>query len=167
MFLLAQLGQSAIHLIDGYRAMLDVDQLMRIAPKKTNHAVERMDGDAVAICILPRRRDDRTQRNVLQFADPLERRAHLSPFNGKLMLVIDVLIGAAAASAEIWALWRDAIGRTLFNFDQLCFGELLLFPYDFGRNHLVLNGVRNKNGFALFSRDAFSAERHVFDFQIN
>src|SRR2546430_12062743 len=83
------------------------------------------------------------------------------------MLVIDMLIRAAAASAEIWALWRDAIRRTLLNFDQICFGELLLFPDDFGGNQFALNGVRNKNGFALFPSDAFSAERDVLNFQIN
>ena len=81
------------------------------------------------------------------------------------MFVIDVLIRAAAASAEIRALWRDAIRRTLLNFDQLCFGELLLFPDDFGGNQFALNGVRNKNGFALFPSDAFSAKRDVLNFR--
>jgi len=79
------------------------------------------------------------------------------------MLIIDVLIRAAAASAEIRALWRDTIRRTFLNFDQLCFGELLLFPHDFGRNHLALNGVRNKNGFALLPTDAFSAKRDILN----
>src|SRR5438477_978873 len=83
------------------------------------------------------------------------------------MLVIDMLISAATASAEIWALRRDAIRGTLLNFEQLCFGELFLFPDNFRRNKLVLYRVRNKNGFALFPRDAFSAEGDVFDFQIN
>jgi hypothetical protein len=106
-------------------------------------------------------------RNILQFADSLERVAHLSPFNRKLMLVIDMLIRAATASAEIRALWRDAIRRTLLNFNQISFGELLLFPHDFGGNQFALNGVRNKNGFALFPSDAFSAERDVLNFQIN
>src|SRR5213083_515948 len=139
---------------------------MRIAPKKTDHAVLRVHGDAVAIRVLPWRRDYRTHGNILQFADSLERIAHLSPFNRNLMLVIDMMIRAAAASAEIWALWRDAIRRTLLNFDQICFGELLLFPDDFGGNQFALNGVRNKNGFALFPSDAFSAERDVLNFQI-
>jgi hypothetical protein len=136
---------------------------MRIALEKTDHAIVRVHGDAVAIRVMPRRRDYRTHGNILQFADSLERLARLSPLNRKLMLVIDVLIRAAAASAEIRALWRDAIRRTLLNFDQICFGELLLFADDFGRNQFALNGVRNKNGFALFSRDAFSAERDVPD----
>jgi hypothetical protein len=140
---------------------------MRIAPKKTDHAVLRVHGDAVAIRVLPRRRDYRTHGNIFQFADSLERVARLSPFNRKLMLVIDMLIRAATASAEIRALWRDAIRRTLPNFNQIRFGELLLFPHDFGGNQFALNGVRNKNGFALFSSDAFSAERDVLNFQIN
>ena len=164
MFLFAQLRQGAIDLLARDRATLDINQTMRIAPKKTDHAVLRVHGDAVAIRVLPRRRDNRPHGNILQFADSLERVAQLSPFNRKLMLVIDVLIRAAAASAEIWALWRDAIRRTLLNFDQLCFGELLLFPDDFGGNQFALNGVRNKNGFALFPSDAFSAERDVLNF---
>src|SRR5512132_1736136 len=140
---------------------------MRIAPKKTDHAVLRVHGDAVAVRVLPRRRDYRTHGNILQFADSLKRVAHLSQFNRKLMLVTDMLIRAATASAEIRTLWRDAIRRTLLNFNQICFGELLLFPDDFGGNQFVLNGVRNKNGFALFPSDAFSAERDVLNFQIN
>jgi hypothetical protein len=80
------------------------------------------------------------------------------------MFVTDVLIRAAAAPAEIRTLRRYAIGRTLFNFDQLCFGELLLFPYDFGGHDLALNRVRNKNGFALFASDAFSAKRDIRNF---
>ena len=113
-----------------------------------------------------RRRDNRTHWNVLEFADSSKSIPDLSPFDRKLMLIIDVLIRAAAASAEIWALWRDAIGRTLFNFDQLCFRKLLLFPHDFGRNYLVLNGVSNKNGFAMFASDTLSAKRDIFNLQI-
>src|SRR5439155_1842996 len=103
----------------------------------------------------------------LQFADPLERFAHLSPFNRKLMFITNVLVGTATASAEIRAFWCDAIRRTLLNFNQICFGELLLFPHDFGGNQFAFNGVRNKNGFALFPSDAFSTERDVLNFQIN
>ena len=134
MFLFAQLRQGAIDLLARDRATLDINQTMRIAPKKTDHAVLRVHGDAVAICVLPRRRDYRTHGNILQFADSLERVAQLSPFNRELMFVIDMLIRAAAASTEIRALWRDAIRRTLLNFNQLCFGELLFFPDDFGGN---------------------------------
>src|SRR5258708_25107771 len=140
---------------------------MGIELKKPDHAVLRVHGDAVAIRVLPLRRDYRTHGNILQFADSLERVAHLSPFNRKLMLVIDMLIRAATASAEIRALWRDAIRRTLPNLSQIRFGELLLFPHDFGGNQFALNGVRNKNGFALFPSDAFSAEPDVLNFQIN
>src|SRR6476619_6668492 len=163
MFLLAQLPQGAIDLLPRDRAALDINQTMRIAPKKTDHTVQRVHGDAVAICVLPRRRDYRTHWNILQFADSLERVAQLPPFNRELVLVIDVLIRAAAASAEIWALWRDAIRRTLLNFHQLCFAELLLFRHDFGGDQCAINGVRNKNSFALFPSNALSAERDVLN----
>jgi hypothetical protein len=78
-----------------------------------------------------------------------------------------MLICASAASAEILTFWRDAIRRALSNFDQLCFGELVLFPYDFGRNQFAFNGVRNKNSFALFPGNALSPKRDVLNFQIN
>jgi hypothetical protein len=113
------------------------------------------------------RRDNRPHGNVLHFADSLKRITHLSPFNRKLMLVIDMLISASTASAEIWALRRHAIRGTLPNGDQLCFGELLFFADDFRRDKLVLYRVRNKNGFAQLPRDALSPEGDVFDFQIN
>src|SRR6476620_254350 len=167
MFLLAQLLQGAIDLLARARAALDINQTMRIAPKKTDHAIQRVHGDAVAICVLPRRRDYRTHWNILQFADSLKRVAQLSPFNRELVLVIDMLIRAAAASAEVRALWRDAIRRTLLNFHQLCLAELLLFPDNFGGDQFAINGVRNKNSFALFPSNAFSAERDVLNFQIN
>src|SRR5262249_40460084 len=121
MFLFAQRRQGSIDLFARNRATVDIKQMMRIAPEKTNHPVLRVHGDAVAVRVLIRRRNNRTHGSVLQFADALERDSYLSPFNGKLMFISDVLICAAAASAEIWALWRHAIGRTLFNFDQLCF----------------------------------------------
>src|SRR5262245_46145139 len=100
MFLFAQLCQGAIDLVTRNRATLDINQTMRITPEKTDNAVQCVDGDAVAICVRPRRRDNRTHGNVLQFADSLEGVPHLSPFNRQLMFVIDVLIRAAAASAE-------------------------------------------------------------------
>src|SRR5918996_3546251 len=109
----AQFRQRAIHFVARNRAALDIDQAVRIAPEKTDYAVLRVHRDPIAICVLPRRRDDRTHGKLLQFADSLECVTHLSPFNRKLMLVIDVLIRAAAAPAEIRALWRDAIRRTL------------------------------------------------------
>src|SRR5512133_1208597 len=83
------------------------------------------------------------------------------------MLVIDMLICAATASAEIRALWRDAIRGTLLNFDQICFGVLLLFPDDFCGNRFAFDRVGNKDGLALLPRHAFSPERDVLNFQID
>src|SRR5215831_1644348 len=121
--------------------------MMRIAPKKSDHSILCVHGDAVAIRVLPGRRNDWPDRNVFEFSNSLQRIAHLSPFNRKLMFVIDVLIRAAAASTEIWASWRDAIRGTLLNFDQVCFSKLRLVPDDFRRNKLPLNRVRNKDRF--------------------
>src|SRR6476660_9996827 len=147
MFLLAQLREGAIDLLARDRATLDIIQTMRIAPKKTDHAVQRVHGDAFAICVLARRRDYRTHWNILQFADSLKRVAQLSPFNRELVFVIDMLIRAAAAAAEIRAFWGAPIRRIRPNTSQIPCGELLLSPDDFGGNQSPLNGVRNEKGF--------------------
>src|ERR1043166_4798718 len=105
----AQRRQRAIDLFARDRATLDIKQLTRIATEKTNHAVLGVHGDAVAIRILVRRGNNRSYWKILELADSLERLAHLSPLDGKLMFVSDVLVRAATASAEIRALWRYAI----------------------------------------------------------
>src|SRR6266404_9127797 len=136
---------------------------MRVAPEKTDLPILRVNGDAIAICVLLRRRDDRPHWNILEFANPLESVPHLSPFDCKLMFVADVLVSASSASAEIRTLRRYAMRRHFLDFDQFRFGKLLFLADDFGRNHLALNSVRDKDSFAVFSRDAFSAESDVFD----
>ena len=80
------------------------------------------------------------------------------------MFVANVLVSAAAAPAEIVTLRLYAMRRTFLDLDQFRSGELLFLPHDFGRNELALNSVRNKDGLALFSGDAFSAESNIFDF---
>jgi len=144
--------------------MLDINQLVRIAPEKADHAFLRMHSYAVAISILLRRRNDWSHRNILELADSLERIAHLSPFDRKLMFVADVLVSASAASAEIRALRFDTIRGGLLHLDEFRFGKLLFLAHDLGRDQLALDSVRNKDGLALFSGDAFSAEGYVFDF---
>src|SRR4051812_40276637 len=167
MFLFAQLRKCVIDFAARDWAALDIDQTMRVAAKKTDHLVLRMHGNAVAISVLPRRRNYRTHGNILQFADPLERVAHLSPFYRKLVFVADMLICAAAASAKISALWRHAIRRTLLNVDQFRFGELFLFAHDFGRNDFALNRVRNKHSLTLLPRHTFPTKSDVLYFQID
>ena len=90
---------------------------MRLAAEKTDHAVLRVHSDAIAICVLLGRRDDRPHRNVLEFADSLERITNLSPFDRKLMFVADVLVSASTAPAEIRTLRCYAIRRALLYFD--------------------------------------------------
>src|SRR5439155_24556698 len=120
--------------------MLDVQQAMRIAPEKTNHAVLRVHSDAIAVCVLLGRRDDRSHRNVVDFADSLESFANLSPFDRKLMFVPNVLVSASSAAAEIGTFWFHTIRRALFYLDQLRFGELLFHAHHPGGNHLAFGG---------------------------
>src|SRR5438874_9217416 len=159
----AYFRERAIDFIARNRAMLDVDQSMGIAAEKTDRPILCVHGDAIAICVLPGRRDDRPHWNILEFADPLERIAHLSPFDRQLMFVANVLVSASSASAEIRTLWFHAMRRSFLNLGQCRFGELFFLTHDFSGNELVLDSVRNKDGFALFSRDAFSAESDIFD----
>ncbi|PYL81472.1 MAG: hypothetical protein DMF21_05310 [Verrucomicrobia bacterium] len=88
---------------------------MRIATEKTDHAILRVDSDAIAISILLERRDDWPHRNVSEFADALQSIAHLAPLNRKLMFVVDVLIRASAATAKVWALRCNAMRRAFLN----------------------------------------------------
>src|SRR5438046_8208618 len=146
------------------RAMLDVDQSVRITSEKTDHTLLRVNSDAIAISILVRRRDDRSHWNIPQFPDSLESVTHLSPFDRYLVFVANVLVSASATSSEIRTLWLYAIGRCLLHLNEIRFGELLLLPHDFRGNELIFNRERNKNGLALFARDSFTAESDVLDF---
>src|SRR6266850_1100762 len=74
-----------------------------------------MNRDAVAISVLFRRGDDRSQRNIFKLADPLEHIAHLAPFYRQLMFVADVLVCASAALSKIRALRCDAMWRAFLN----------------------------------------------------
>ena len=80
------------------------------------------------------------------------------------MLVIDVLVTASAASTEVRAFRKLAMGRRLEHFDQFAFGELLFLAHDFRRDALAIDRERNEDSLAVISRDAFSAESDVFDF---
>ena len=156
--------QRAIHFIAGNRAALDIDQAMRVAPKKSDHPILHMDRDSIAIFVLLRRRDDRSQRKIFELADSLENIAHLPPFDRQLMFVVNVLVRAPAAMAKIGALWPDTMRRAFLDFHELRLSELFFFPHDLRRNQFALNGVRNEDSLPLLAADPFSAESEVFDF---
>ena len=83
------------------------------------------------------------------------------------MRVIDVLVGAAAATTKVGTARFDAMRRMFLKIDNLRFGELLLLARDFCGNELALDRERNKNGLAIFARNAFPAEGEVFDLEID
>src|SRR5207249_9990873 len=162
-----QLHQSAIDLVARNRAARDVDQAVRVAPKKSDHAILRVDRDAIAVFVRFGRRNNRTHRDLFEFPNSLENIAHLAPFDGKLMFVIDVLISTSAATAKVRT-WRlDPIGRPLSHIDKFALGELFFLADDLRRDELALNCKRNKNGLAVVTPDSFSAERYVPDFKID
>src|SRR5438874_6743917 len=162
-----QLHQSAIDLVARNRAALDVDQPVRVAPKKSDDAILRVDRDAIAVSARFERRNNRAHRDLFEFPNSLENIAHLAPFNRKLMFVIDVLISASAAAAKVRTRRLDPIGRPLPHIDKFALGELFFLADDLRRDELALNRKRNKNGLAVVTSDSFSAERNVPDFKID
>ena len=79
------------------------------------------------------------------------------------MRVIDVLITAAAAAAEVRTFRRNAQRRFLDQVVELGFSELFFLADNSHRHAFALDRVRNKNGFAIFARDSFAAKGDVFD----
>src|ERR1700719_5177810 len=105
---------------------------MRVAPEKTDHAVLRVHGDAIAIPIDLWRRNDRSHRNILEFADSMQSVTNLSPFNRELVFVADVLVSAASTAAKVGALRSHTIRRALLYFDKVRVGELFFLAHDLG-----------------------------------
>src|SRR5438270_1803231 len=101
-------------------------------------------------------------RKVPKFSDPLKKVADLTRFNRELMFVLDVLIRAAAASAEIGTRRRHPMGRFFSNLDNLRFGELFLFSSNFRGNQFAVDGVGNEDRFALVTGDSAPATGDVF-----
>src|ERR1700751_6150243 len=83
------------------------------------------------------------------------------------MLVCDMLITAAATSAEIRTRRRNTLGRAFADRDKLSFGKVLLFPNDLGRDRLCVYGKRNKDSLAFIPSLAFAAESDVVDLNFN
>ena len=137
---------------------------MRVAPKISDDAVLGMNGDAIAISISKRRGDDWPHRNAFEFSDSLKNVADLARFNLELMRVIDVLIGATAALAEVRARRLDSMGRPFAKIDHLGLGELFFLAGDFCGNQFAIDRERNENGLAVVPRDSLPAERDVLDF---
>lgn len=74
---------------------------MFVASIKSDDAIFAMHCDPIAIGIWLRRGDDRPHRESIEMTDALQSLFDLSRFNRELMLISDVLIGAATAPAEV------------------------------------------------------------------
>ena len=68
----AQRGEFFVHLRQGDRAALDIDQSMGVMAEKSDDAVLDVDRDSVAIFVIVRRRDDRAQWRFTEFSDALQ-----------------------------------------------------------------------------------------------
>ena len=123
-----------------------------------------MNGDAIAITIGRRRGDDWPHWNIGEFSDATQDIANLTEFKRQLMLVIDVLVTASAASTEVRTRRLDPMRRGFDKIDKLGLGELFFFSNDFRRHAFAVDRERNENSLAVVSPDAFSAKSDVFDF---
>src|SRR5262249_50314858 len=140
-----ELREFAIHFLHCDWAALDVYQTTGVTPEISDDAVLGMNGNPIAITVLTRRGDDWPHRNFFYFADSLENIADLARFNFELMRVIDVLISAAAAAAEIRARRFNAMGRAVRKIDNPSFGELVLPAGDFRRGQLARQWCKERN----------------------
>jgi len=68
----AQRSQLVVHFRQGDRATLDIYQSMGVVAKESDDSFFDMDCDAVAIMVILRRRNDRTQRRFTEFTDALQ-----------------------------------------------------------------------------------------------
>jgi hypothetical protein len=91
----------------------------------------------------------------------------LARFDLELVRIIDVLISAAAATAEIRAARLNAVRRRFENFEQSRFRELFFLAHDPRRDALATDRERNENGLALMSRDSAAAKRNLVDLKFD
>ena len=131
--------------------------------KKSDHAIERVNGYAISVSVRKRRGNDRPHRRIGDAADSSQDFTNLPRFESELVRVIDVLVSAAAATAEVWTWRRDALRRSLDQIVQLGFRELLFLARDARGHAFALDRVRDENSLAIFARDAFTAKGDVLD----
>ena len=137
---------------------------MGIATKISDDAGVSVNRNPISIPVLKRRGDHWTHGHVFEFPNSLENIANLARFDLELVGVVDVLVGTAATSAEIWARSLHAVRRRMFEIDNFGFSELFLLADDFCQDTFAVDRERNKNGFALIARDSLSAKSNVVDF---
>ena len=105
----------------------DVQFLLRFVPLAANH-------DAIAVAVRPGAGDDRRNPCLLKPADALKQISNLFVFQSKLRGVINVLILAAAALAEVAARRFDTLRRRLHDLQKFRAGEILFDLRDFNLN---------------------------------
>src|SRR5271165_4543717 len=111
----SQLPDRADRLVDQrrtYRAALDGEQLMRVVTEVTQR--ERritLQPDTSAVAVIPGFRRVQLDFEIkFQLGGPAQRLTQDLRLKSKLGRVINVLVLAAAAATEVWALRRDAVG---------------------------------------------------------
>jgi hypothetical protein len=136
---------------------------MNVAPKKAHDVILRVHGDAVPITVGQRRGDHGLHRWLPEATDATHRLLDLFCFEFQLVRVADVLVTAAAAAPEVWALGFGTFRRRFEHLDQFAFSKLLLLAHNPGRDPFAIDGKRNEDSFTFIARDAFAAESNIFD----
>ena len=163
----AQLGQFRIHFRLRDRAAFNIDQAMGVMPVEPDDAVLDMDGDAVAIFVIERRRHDRSQGRLAEFADALEGLFHLARFPVELVLVLHVLVTAPAAAPEIRTARLNPMRRGFPHPHEFGLGEGFFLSHDLSGDVFAFDRERNEDRLAIGAPDAFAAKGDVVDDQVH
>ncbi len=138
----------------------DVQFLFRFVPLAADH-------DPVAVAVRRRAGDDRRDFVRRNLPHALEQVRDLLSLQPQLLRVINMLILAAAASAEITALRRNALRRRLNHAQQLRPRKILFDLGDFRFNDFASHDKRDEDDEIIHAPDAFAAEGNVEDGQGN
>src|ERR1044071_1643858 len=98
--------------------------------KKADRPVVDVHRNPVAILVVPRRRNNRTQRRLGNFADSFQSLCDLTRLPMQLVFIGNVLLAASAAAPKVWTQRLGPIRRGFSQADELRFGTRFLFPHD-------------------------------------
>ena len=137
-----------------HRALLD---LVPLAP---HH-------DSVTVGVGFRAGNEVANHGAVKAADAFEEVAHLRFLDGLLSVVIDVLILATTAGAEMFAARLHALGRGFQYLKGFGAGEGLFLFGNLHQHNFAGDDKRHKDHKAIYASDAFAAEGHVVNRQFN
>jgi hypothetical protein len=167
----SQLAQFTVERRIGNGAFLHVhDQAVIVSQEAKDKPLMRLvpltaDQDPVAVMVGGGAGDNRLHWVDGKPADAADQLGDLALFDLELGRVIQMLVLAAAACAEIWTTWHNPVGRGFKDLHQPGASELF---FDFGNlsfNDFAWNDKRDKNDQRMVACNAFTAECKVINGQ--